>query len=75
VLGRLGRNPATIREILFGEDVHGRAAAYDRAVARDAEVTPEESAWLKQLLDADGARDPLEQALLDFLEADGVKLQ
>jgi len=38
-------------------------------------VTPEESAWLKQLLDADGARDPLEQALLDFLEADGVKLQ
>jgi hypothetical protein len=75
VLGRLGRNPATIREILFGEDEHGRAAAYDRAVARDAEVTPEESAWLKQLLDADGARDPLEQALLDFLEADGVKLQ
>jgi len=75
VLGRLGRNPASIREILFGEDEPSRAAAYDRAVARDAEVTPEESAWLKQLLDADGARDPLEQALLDFLQADGVHLR
>ena len=74
VLDKLGRNPASIREILFGPDEHALGAAYERAVARDAEVTPEESAWLKALLDADGARDPLEQALLDFLEADGVRL-
>jgi hypothetical protein len=74
VLSRLGRNPATISGILFGDDESERIAAHDRAVARDAEVTPEESAWLKQLLDADGARDPLEQALLDFLASDGVRL-
>ena len=40
----------------------------------DAELTPQEAEWLKALLDADGARDELEQALLDFLAEDGVSL-
>ncbi len=75
VLNCIGRNPATIREILFGEDERARIAEHGRAVSRDAEVTPAELEWLKSLLDADGARDPLEQALLDFLAEDGVQLR
>ena len=74
VLGRLGRNPASISEILFGKSEGPRITEYNRAVARDAEVTPQEAEWLKALLDADGARDELEQALLDFLAEDGVRL-
>jgi len=73
VLDRLGRNPASIREVLFGSDEGERIAEHDAAVARDAEVTLEESEWLKRLLDADGVRDPLEQALLDFLVQEGVR--
>lgn len=74
MLGRLGRNPASIRDILFGEDESKGVAAHESALARDAEVTPAEAEWLKALLDADGARDELEQALLDFLAEDGVRL-
>jgi hypothetical protein len=42
-------------------------------VKNDAEVTSEESEWLKRLFEGDGARDPLEQALLDFLAEDGIR--
>jgi hypothetical protein len=61
-----------IGELLDGEDVARRLVDRDAAAARDAEVTPEEAEWLRALLDADGARDPLEQALLDFLAEDGI---
>jgi len=74
VLEKLGRNPGMIREILYRDDVVERLTDREAAVARDAEVTPEEAEWLRALLDADGARDPLEQALLDFLAEDGIRL-
>jgi hypothetical protein len=67
------RNPAAIGAELFGESEQDRIAAHEREVARDSAVTPEESEWLKRLFDADGARDPLEQALLDFLAEDGAR--
>jgi len=72
VLEKLGRNRGLIGEILDGEDVARRLVDRDAAAARDAEVTREEAEWLRTLLDADGARDPLEQALLDFLAEDGI---
>jgi hypothetical protein len=75
VLNRLGRNPGSFGEALFGKSEQTRIAEHDAAVARDAAVTLDEAEWLKKLLDADGARDELEQALLDFLAEDGVKLQ
>lgn len=69
VLGQMGRDIASFREVevaIYGDE-DARIADHDRAVARDAEVTAVETHWLNRLLDADGARDPLEQALLDFL--------
>ena len=72
-LGRLGQNPGSLGEALFGKSEERRIAEYDAAVARDAAVTLDEAEWLKALLDADGARDPLEQALLDFLAEDGIR--
>jgi hypothetical protein len=74
-LARLGQNPASLGEALFGKSEATRIAEHDAAVVRDEAVTEEESEWLKGLLGADGARDPLEQALLDFLAEDGVKFQ
>jgi len=74
VLDRIGRNPGSFGAAIFGKSEQARIAEHDRAVARDAEVTPQEAEWLKALLDADGARDELEQALLDFLSEDGVHL-
>lgn len=70
---RFGRKG--LREALteLSDDEEERIAAHDAAVARDAEVTSDEADWLKRLLDADGARDPLEQALLDFLRQEGVR--
>lgn len=41
---------------------------HDADVARDAEVTSDEQAWLDRSMAADAALDPLEQALADFLE-------
>lgn len=40
---------------------------HDAAVKAAHAVTDSESSWLKGRLDADGALDPLEQALLDFI--------
>ena len=40
----------------------------DAAVAAANAVTPDEEKWLEAHVDADGARDPLEQALLAFVD-------
>lgn len=67
--------PATFAEIksaMIGDEA-SRIATHDSAVKRDAEVTSAEADWLKRLFDADGARDPMEQALLDFLAEDGAQ--
>ncbi|MFL6724044.1 MAG: hypothetical protein ACJ8E7_07905 [Sphingomicrobium sp.] len=72
VLEKIGRNRGLIGELLDGEDLARRLVDREAAAARDAEVTPEEAEWLGALLAADGARDPLEQALLDFLAEDGI---
>lgn len=44
---------------------HGRD--WDEEARRAAAVTSDEADWLKARIEADGARDPLEQALVDFL--------
>lgn len=74
ILAGLGRDVASLREAkvaMYGDD-DTRIAKHDRAVAADAAVTPVEIYWLDRLLDADGKRDPLEQALLDFLAAESL---
>jgi hypothetical protein len=74
-LSRMGE-PATseeVRQSLFGEDQSKKTADHDRAVSADAQVTPGEANWLKRFFEADGARDPMEQALLDFLAEDGIR--
>lgn len=43
---------------------------HDAAVARDRAIAPAERDWLVRALDADATRDPLEQALLDFIAAE-----
>jgi len=76
VVSRLGRDVASAHEIeesLFGENQDERIAAFDRAVAADAAVTPGESDWLKRLFEKDGVRDELEQALVDALAEDGIR--
>jgi hypothetical protein len=78
VFNRLGReraSPTEVRAVLDGEDLGDdkRAAARRAAVAADAQVTGDEAGWLHRLFEADGARDDLEQALLDFLAEDGAR--
>jgi hypothetical protein len=69
VLGFFGRmrpaSPAEAARSLLGGA--RSAAGHDEAVGAARAITPLESAWLKQRLDADGARDPLEEALLAFI--------
>lgn len=77
VFNKLGRERAShteLRAVLDGEGVGDdkRAAARRAAIAADAQVTSDEASWLRRLFEADGARDDLEQALLDFLAKDGV---
>jgi hypothetical protein len=43
---------------------------HDAAAAAANAVTPDEERWLKAHVDADGARDPLEEALLAFVAAE-----
>ena len=75
VLSQMGRNPASIGDVMtaMSDRDAERIARHDRAVAEDAQVTPGEADWLKRLFEADGARDAMEQALLDFLAEDGAK--
>ena len=45
-----------------------------QSFAQSAEAAAgDEGDWLKRLFDADGARDDLERALLDFLAEDGIR--
>jgi hypothetical protein len=73
VLARLGRKAVGgwINPLNDGEEARGES--HDAAVARDAAVTSEETEWLKRLFENDGARDPLEKALLGFLAEDGAR--
>lgn len=73
VLARLGRNPASLGEALSFDKEADRIAEHEAGVARDREVTSDETGWLKHLFERDGARDPFEQALLDFLADDGIR--
>jgi hypothetical protein len=76
VLSRLGGElPSAdeVEESLFGQNEDERIGAFERAVAADASVTPDESDWLKRLFDKDGARDDYEQALVDSLAEDGIR--
>jgi hypothetical protein len=76
ILSKLGdhiANPHEFGEALFGEDQDERIAAFNRSVAADAQVTSGEADWLKRLFEKDGARDELEQALVDFLAEDGIR--
>jgi hypothetical protein len=73
VLSRLGHESPDFKDAFAGDGEASRIAAQERAVKSDAEVTSEELEWLKRLFEGDGARDPLEQALLDFLAEDGVR--
>lgn len=73
VMAAFGSEVAPIRETLDFETETDRIAEHDAEVARDAEVNAGEAEWLKRLFDGDGARDPLEQALLEFLAEDGVR--
>lgn len=61
-----GQGLKAIRDELGEEDRLIRQ--HDADVARDAEVTREEQAWLDRSTAADARLDPLEQALADFLE-------
>ena len=72
IISKLGRDlasPHEVDESLFGPDEDSAIDKFKNEVAEDAEVTPEESDWLKRLFDGNGgtARDEYEQALLDFL--------
>jgi hypothetical protein len=40
---------------------------HDASVAADRAIAPDEAAWLKAQIDADGSLDPLEKALLAFV--------
>jgi hypothetical protein len=73
VLAKLGREPASLSEALSFESESDRIAEHDAAAAQDAEVNSGEAEWLKRLVDGDGARDPMEQALLEFLAEDGIR--
>ena len=71
-MGRERASDAEVRTALLGNDEAG-IAAHQAAVAADAQVTSDEAGWLHRLFEADGARDDLEQALLDFLAEDGAR--
>ena len=76
VLSHLGHDVASRREFgdsVFGENHDKAIAEFNREVAADAQVTGGESDWLERLFAKDGARDPLELALIDFLAEDGAK--
>ena len=63
-----GANPAAeAGRLLHGGD---SAPDHDAAVAAANAITGSENAWLQGHVDADGARDPYEEALLAFLAED-----
>ena len=75
VLSKLGHDIAgrdEFEDAVFGDE-RERIAAFDQSVAADAQVTSGEADWLRRLFEKDGARDELEQALVDFLAEDGIR--
>ena len=72
-VGRMLRsNPVEAARDLIG----GGAPEVDHAAeaAKAEAVTSAESAWVQGHVDADGTRDPLEQALLDFIKRERGRL-
>ena len=71
VLGFLGRmrgaNPLAEAAKLFKD---APRIDYDAALAAAETVTPDEQGWLDHKVEADGARDPYEEALLAFVAAE-----
>ncbi len=77
VLGFLGRMAGQMAHPDFKDAeqvaLHGtlghetKAAEHDASVTAAEEVTPDEQGWLQGHIDADGARDPYEEALLAFI--------
>lgn len=65
-LARMGHPDFDGAEQIF-RDRH-TAAAHDSAVAAAQAVTPSENAWLQAQITANGAPDPLEEALIEFLQ-------
>ena len=66
--GRMrGANPLAEATRLFGETPCVDHAA---RLAEAEAITPDEQDWLDAKVDADGARDPYEEALLAFIEAE-----
>lgn len=65
-LGRMLRS--TGRLDLIGQlGSRAEKSDHDAAVAADRAITPDEAAWLKAQIDADGALDDFEKALLHFV--------
>ena len=56
------------RDSEFKQTVDRYVEEFERLLA---EVSRDETDWLRRLTDGNGARDPLEQALLDFLKSEG----
>lgn len=73
VLSRLDHEAPDFEGALHREHEADRVRALESAVTQDAAVTNEESDWLERLFERDGARDPMEQALLDFLAEDRTR--
>ncbi|HEY5713374.1 MAG TPA: hypothetical protein VIT38_15875 [Allosphingosinicella sp.] len=74
VLGFFGRmrgaSPrAGLSELMKGEELRFDPKQVDAARA----VTPDEQSWLDRHVEADGARDPYEEALLAFVEAERAR--
>lgn len=71
VLGFFGRmrgsNPLAEAARLFKD---APRIDYDAALAAAEAITPEEQDWLDRHVEADGARDPYEEALLAFVAAE-----
>lgn len=75
VLSRMGEMPSghELRDAVFGENQDEAIGKFESEVVADAQVTVDESNWLKRLYEQDGQRDEFEQALLDFLAEDRVR--
>lgn len=67
-LGRMGHPDFRGAEAIFADGP--TAADHEAAVAGAEAVTPVEKTWLDARIAADGVRDPLEEALVDFLQAE-----
>lgn len=67
--GLLGRIAEKMVQGGLGEALRARPATpdHDAAVAADRAITDDEAAWLKTQIDADGALDDFEKALLNFI--------